>query len=63
VPSLNAANRAEAVVISGCSSGMGHAPAERLAKSDQTLYATARPLETIADLEQHGCRPAPAGRD
>src|SRR5207302_5853448 len=38
-----------------CSSGIGHATAERLAKSGWTVYATARRAEAIADLAEVGC--------
>ena len=46
----------QAVLITGCSSGIGRATAERLAARGWTVYATARRLETIADLETRGCR-------
>jgi NAD(P)-dependent dehydrogenase (short-subunit alcohol dehydrogenase family) len=39
-----------AVLITGCSSGIGHATAERLLSDGWTVYATARRPETIADL-------------
>src|SRR5687768_15581696 len=42
------------VLITGCSTGIGRATAERLAARGWTVYASARRPETIADLT--GCR-------
>jgi NAD(P)-dependent dehydrogenase (short-subunit alcohol dehydrogenase family) len=46
----------KAVLVTGCSSGIGRATAEHLAGKGWTVYATARRLESIAELEQKGCR-------
>jgi NAD(P)-dependent dehydrogenase (short-subunit alcohol dehydrogenase family) len=46
-----------AVLITGTSSGIGHASALRLARHPElTVYATARRLETISDLSRLGAR-------
>ena len=44
-----------AVLVTGCSSGIGHATAQRLASSGWKVYATARRPEAIADLAEQGC--------
>jgi NAD(P)-dependent dehydrogenase (short-subunit alcohol dehydrogenase family) len=45
-----------AVLITGCSSGIGWATAEHLARRSWTVYATARNVEAIAPLRERGCR-------
>ena len=50
------ADISHAVLITGCSTGIGRATAERLAKRGLTVYATARRLESIEDLKAAGCK-------
>lgn len=47
---------AGAVVITGCSSGIGRAIAKRLAADGHVVYATARDLSSIDDLIEIGCK-------
>jgi NAD(P)-dependent dehydrogenase (short-subunit alcohol dehydrogenase family) len=46
----------DAVLVTGCSSGIGRAVARRLADHGWTVYASARRPETISELAVHGCR-------
>jgi NAD(P)-dependent dehydrogenase (short-subunit alcohol dehydrogenase family) len=50
------AEASKAVLITGCSSGIGHATAEHLAARGWTVYASARRTESIDDLAERGCR-------
>ncbi len=45
-----------AVLITGCSSGIGEETARRLAGKGWTVYATARRPEQLAELAELGCR-------
>jgi NAD(P)-dependent dehydrogenase (short-subunit alcohol dehydrogenase family) len=50
------ADMSRAVLITGCSTGIGRATAEQLAKRGLTVYATARRLESIEELKAAGCK-------
>jgi NAD(P)-dependent dehydrogenase (short-subunit alcohol dehydrogenase family) len=49
------ANPSKAVLVTGCSSGIGHATAARLHADGWKVYATARRPETLSDLAERGC--------
>src|SRR5829696_6576582 len=44
------------VLITGCSTGIGRATAERLADDGWNVHATARRLEAIEELGKRGCK-------
>lgn len=50
-----AASASRAVLITGCSTGIGRATATRLVGAGYRVYASARRLDTIADLRALGC--------
>jgi NAD(P)-dependent dehydrogenase (short-subunit alcohol dehydrogenase family) len=55
----NRVGPSRAILITGCSSGIGRATAGRLALAGWPVYATARRLDSIRDLEAVGCRILP----
>ena len=46
----------KAVLITGCSTGIGRSTAELLAQKGWTVYATARNLAAVSDLAGKGCK-------
>jgi NAD(P)-dependent dehydrogenase (short-subunit alcohol dehydrogenase family) len=52
-------NVSKAVLITGCSSGIGWATARRLSEVGWRVYATARNVEKIAPLGESGCKLLP----
>ncbi len=52
-------DKPRAVLITGCSTGIGRAAAERLTRGGWTVYASARRVETIKDLADAGARVLP----
>ena len=53
------AEESKAVLITGCSSGIGHETARHLAEKGHKVYATARRPESIEDLKAAGCETLP----
>ena len=49
----------KAVLITGCSTGIGRATAEHLAGRGWTVYATARKVDTLRDLASRGIKTLP----
>jgi NAD(P)-dependent dehydrogenase (short-subunit alcohol dehydrogenase family) len=51
-----AATHLKAVLVTGCSSGIGHATALALVRAGFPVWASARNASGLGDLEQAGCR-------
>jgi NAD(P)-dependent dehydrogenase (short-subunit alcohol dehydrogenase family) len=50
------AQPSKAVLVTGCSSGIGHAAALALARAGLPVWASARKADNLAELERAGCR-------
>jgi NAD(P)-dependent dehydrogenase (short-subunit alcohol dehydrogenase family) len=50
------AEPSKAVLVTGCSSGIGRASALRLSQAGWTVYATARRPQSLAELARAGCQ-------
>ncbi|MCW4352427.1 oxidoreductase [Hoyosella sp. YIM 151337] len=48
--------QSKAVLVTGCSTGIGHETARHLARAGFTVYATARKSDTLEDLKAEGCK-------
>jgi len=53
---MTAPDRSAPVLITGCSTGIGRETARHLAAKGHLVYATARKVESLSDLERAGCR-------
>jgi NAD(P)-dependent dehydrogenase (short-subunit alcohol dehydrogenase family) len=53
---MNRAKKGQAVLVTGCSSGIGHATAVRLHTAGLDVYASSRRPEALADLAAAGIR-------
>jgi len=53
---MTSTSPSKAVLITGCSTGIGAETARHLAQGGWTVYATARKLETLQPLEAAGCK-------